>query len=65
MLIRVCSKEQSYNKCNENLWFSHDIHLNEGEYVVPITATVNGFHTNYNEIDNLKKSGEFGIFIKI
>lgn len=63
-LYQVCSKEQSYNKCNENLWFSHDIHLNEGEYVVPITATVNGFHTNYNEIDNLKRVGNLEFLLR-
>lgn len=63
-LYQVCSKEQSYSKCNENLWFEEKVYLDEGEHIIPIITTLNGFHTNYNEIGNLKRVGNLEFLLR-
>ena len=63
-LYQVCNKEQSYRKANENLWFEQEVKLDIGEYIIPITATINGFHTNYNEINNIKRVGNLEFLLR-
>ncbi|MCC3869556.1 hypothetical protein [Terrisporobacter mayombei] len=63
-LYQVCNKEQSYIKCNENLWFAQEIYLEEGEHIIPVIDTLNGFHTNYNDIDNLKRVGNLEFLLR-
>ncbi len=64
-LYQVCSKEQTFLKCNENLWFEQNIYLEEGEYFIPIISTLNGFHTNYNELDDIKRVGNTEFLLRL
>ena len=63
-LYQIANKEQSLKECEKNLWFAQDIYLTQGEHIIPINATLNAFHTNYNEENNIKKVGNMEFIFK-
>ena len=44
--------------------FEEKVYLDEGEHIIPIITTLNGFYTNYNEIDNLKRVGNLEFLLR-